>query len=302
MKTTVIISNEYIKVLCGGGKKKIVPQNAYLAPTPKGSVLGGVITDDTALGLAVADMWKKYNLPQKDIELVIDSGAINTKLLTLPALADKLLMGMVRNNFSDLENPDDMVFDYTIINYKNADGGYTVLACAADKDFLGSYIELFEKQQIKLEKIDISVNCEIRLVSKLSALKNKTFILAVADKSHISTSLFVNGAYRFSSRSRLVSAYGSEEYMGEITQLLSSMVQFNRSEKTGFEVENIYIGGLKSDAELICGRIKSALTIETAPFSKFAEIDLKKAKLYDGSESTLFRSADLVHSLGAIID
>ena len=52
---------------------------------------------------------------QKKLNLVIDSSSIQIKILDAPRLNQKKLLQYVKGEFPEIENPDDMVFDYSAL-------------------------------------------------------------------------------------------------------------------------------------------------------------------------------------------
>ena len=70
------------------------------------------------------------------------------------------------------------------------------------------------------------------------AAKDKTCILACADKNTLLLLLFVNGKYRFSNRVRLFYENGTEDYAGEVCSAVSSMIQFSKSQRYGSDIDD----------------------------------------------------------------
>ena len=56
--------------------------------------------------------------------------------------------------------------------------------------------------------------------------------------------LFVDGAFAFFSSTRLFSARGTEESYAEIGRIVSSLMQFNASQRNGRAVGDVWFGGL----------------------------------------------------------
>ena len=297
---SVFISNETIQVGIGGKSgKKVVLKSFITAPVEDGSILNGVITNEAALGRLINDVWTKHKLPRSKINLIIDSGGVSTKIVKVPNVKEDMIISVIKDNFSEFDDLDARVIDFSILNPKNEDGGITALACTADDELIQSYIELFKKQNIKLEKIDLTLNCLIRLAKGIKALKEKTYIIAVTDKNTISLTLFINGQYRFSNRSRFVSERNSDELMDELTRVLSSMVQFNKSEKSGFDITNVYCCGLTDTEEKMCPIVTISLGITTTVFPAYNEAAIN-VKTYAVAGETVHQLApdDCIYTLG----
>ena len=81
MITSVYISNEKIQVLTGEGDKKgrLDVKACMYATLPEKAMTNGVINDEIGVKEAIQKVWDKYNLPKRDVHLVIDSGTILNK-------------------------------------------------------------------------------------------------------------------------------------------------------------------------------------------------------------------------------
>lgn len=300
MTTSVYISNEIIQITMGRLKSgKIVVEKYYSTPLEANCIIGGVITDSSVLSAHITGFWKKYALPTSKVHLIVDSSSVSVKKMLLPRLSLPKLEQLVINDYSEFDGETQRIYDFTVIDEKNSEGGVTLLACATEDDFIASYVELFESCGISIEKIDIGVNCQISLVKRIKLLSDKTFILAVMDGNTISTTLFVNGKYSFSNRSRIVAERGSSEIIEEIMRKISSIVQFNKSEKTGFEITDCFFGGLSFSEINMCEFLSSALMMNIAVFPDFPEINILHNK---NQNDVIFHSSDCIYALGNLAE
>lgn len=297
---SVFISNEKLQVGIGGKSGgKAVLKKFITAPVEDGSILNGVITNEFALGKLISNVWQANKIPTKDINLIIDSGGISTKIVKLPNTKEEEMISVIKDNFSEFDDLDKRVIDFSVLNLKTEDGGISALACTAEDDLIQSYIDLFEKQKISLSRIDLTLNCLIRLSKSIKALKGKTYVIAVMDKNTVSLTLFVNGQYRFSNRSRFVSERNSSELIEEISRVLSSIIQFNKSEKSGFDITNIYCCGMTGDEEKMCPQITNSLGITTTVFPPYQELAVNvKTYAVAGEAAQQLEAADCIYTMG----
>lgn len=244
MATSIYISNERIDIVQGSVKsKKIVVKNVIDIPITEGAIINGVITDEFEITQKLKEAFDKNPSLDKNILLTVDSGSIYVKKLTVPALNVRKLRGIIKDNFSEIEGYEDFLYDFATLDMGNKKDGVLVLACAVEKDLIESYYEIFKKLDIKIKKINISHACAISLISKVGTLLNDTFVISILDKNNMSNILFVNGVYSYSNRTRLVEQRGSEACASEIFGNLSSLIQFNKSEKNGTDIESFYFCG-----------------------------------------------------------
>lgn len=247
--TSVYISNESIQVIIGQKSgKKLKIKKIITEPVAEGCILNGVITDDAALKSQLSELWAAYKLPKKGLHLMLESSSVNTKVVTLPNVSKQsYMLKLLAESFPDADD-GEAVYDYKPLS-ASPDGGITVLGCQTERAFVKSYIELFESAKLKLECIDLALTGQIRMAQFCKALSERTYILVVIDKNTVSQFLFINGQYRFSNRQRVIYNRDTPELADELARLLSSMVQFNKSEKSGAEITDIYFCGF-SDNEI----------------------------------------------------
>lgn len=248
MATSIYISNEKIDIVQGSVKsKKIKINNVIDIPITEGAIINGVITDEYEISEKLKEAFDKNPSLDKNILLTVDSGSIYVKKLTVPAISAKKLRNIIKDNFSEIEGYEDFLYDFATLDMGEKKDGALVLACAVERELIESYYDIFKKLNIKIKKINISHACAISLISKVGTYLNDTFVISILDKNNMSNLLFVNGVYSYSNRTRLVEHRGSDACASEISNILSSLIQFNKSEKNGTEIENFYFCGVNEN-------------------------------------------------------
>lgn len=302
MKTSVYITNEAVQVVQGhiSGKKIVVDKYISESFIEDGCIINGVVTNESVLINQITSLWRKECLPKKDVYLIVDSGSVPNKILKLPNVPERQLLNVISDNFSDMGNAENRIFDYTILDKQNEDGGITVLACTAEEEFITGYIELFKKCGIGIGKMSLALGCQISYVDRVKELHDKTFIIALLDKNTIYCTLFVKGKYRFSNRNRIVAERNSEDMADEIERKISSIVQFNKSEKNDADITNIYFGGLNEEELYICTQVSQSVGISSEIMPNWAIIDIKVNKKKKNSDGIKLKSADFIYALGNI--
>lgn len=244
MATSIYISNERIDIVQGSVKlKKIIVKNVIDIPITEGAIINGVITDEFEITEKLKEAFEKNPKLDKNILLTVDSGSIYTKKLTVPALSVRKLKGIIKENFSEIEGYENLLYDFATLDMGDKKDGALVLACAVERELIENYYDIFKKLNIKIKKINISHACAISLISMVGTLLNNTFVISILDKNNMSNLLFVNGIYSYSNRIRLVEQRGSAACYQEISNNLSSLIQFNKSEKNGTDIESFYFCG-----------------------------------------------------------
>ena len=90
MITSVYLSNNNIRAVVGQSSgKKIRIRNVYSRQIQEGSLINGVITNESQLSEELATFWSENQLPKKRVELVISSSEFVMKTVTLPVSGKK---------------------------------------------------------------------------------------------------------------------------------------------------------------------------------------------------------------------
>ena len=290
VKTSVYISNESIQVVTGSfSGKKVVIKDIVETKVQEGCILNGVITDPQAMKQSI----ESAHIDAKSISLVIDGTSIMTKLLEVPLLKDKeKLRVVISDSFQDIENRDNMITDYMVLDEKNAQGGATVLATLVEKDFIAEYIELFESAGLKIDSIDISLSCMIKYIMNINRLIDETFVYAVVDKHTVTFVLFVEGDYRFSRRIRIMNENDTNEMFEELVRTLLNLIQFNKSEKSAHDITDFYFSGFKKADYDFYRKLTDAIGVNVS------SADIPDEIRYKGSENI----NNFVYAIGNIID
>lgn len=302
METSVYLSGKELKIVVGTANKKGFGIKSFISvPMPADTMINGIITSDFEIKKLVADVWDKYKLPKKDISIAIDSGSMLLKPMVVPVTNEDNLMDIIKREFSDLENADEMLYDYSIEKPRVEDGGALVVVYAAERSLIGSYVDLFsDVKGAKIKCITPAQDCCIKLMRLCREMAGKTAILAVLDGNMLSLMLFVNGTYRFSNRSRLISDRGTPEISDEISSALSYIIQFNRSERSGYDVTDIYFCGVTEEDNNLINMM--SLLFDKQCVTKFPFLDkivrYKKSGMYPLQSSD---PADYVFCLGNMI-
>lgn len=118
------LSNRHIRIVDGTvSGQRVTVQAMYDEEDTRGCILNGIVMDVDAFSDLMRTIWKKYNLPRKDVHLVINSSQFTTKILELPKQSEKLLMQFISREFSDVERIEDPVYSYYLLEDKKGARG-----------------------------------------------------------------------------------------------------------------------------------------------------------------------------------
>lgn len=249
MSICVYCSAAFIKVVDGaqsGNKLRVSSFEAY--PVPEGVIINGVITDEEAMVALLKEMKQSNVLPQKPISLVVDSSNIMMRTLNAPLLSPKEISRFVFNELSMYQEEEtDMLYDYTVLEPRLPSGGASVLGVAASRQLIDSYQRLFRAAGFTLKSINLGINCQIKLARFLKLLKDEAYILAQVDGNNLVLSLYDGENFLLANRYRLLFGFGTDGWYGEFGDHLSSMIQFNKGQKSNREISTVFADGLSEE-------------------------------------------------------
>lgn len=260
MGISVYLSNDNVQIIEGDtSKNQIVIQKIYNVRIPEGAMLNGVIISDYLFGEAIQSIWEKFHLQKTGIRLVIESTQFFTRVVTVPKQNDKKMLETIKKEFSEIEQQDKYLFDYRIIEENKKTGLCQVICSAAGMDFIKSYVDFFKEKQIVIEGIDVALNAQLKVYEKIEGITEHTFITSILDGNNLINTLIVQGKFKYTSRSRLFSDAGTEDFGLEMARTISSIMQFHSAEKIEQKIEAVYLGGFDENNYEICSSLISEL-------------------------------------------
>jgi Tfp pilus assembly PilM family ATPase len=266
MVTTVYIGNDTLKVMTGQvSGNKIQVKKCVKIPMEEGLILNGVLLNAGVIQTKLEETFKSAQIPKKGIHLVIDGSSVSIKVLKVPLLPPKKMLGRLQSEFTDM-NLSGMVMDYSIVTPKNEEGTATILASVVQREFIENYVKLFREAKLELECIDVSSNSIMKLCRKIKSVSDTTFSMMVLDNNILVQTLFVNGIFKMVRRNRLLSQRGTEEFDKEVEKNISNMIQFNRSEKTGSEIGCFYLCGFPEEIKQKFIKYREDTGVDVAAF------------------------------------
>lgn len=277
MSVHVYISNNKIQVLLGSYvKNRLQVQSVCEEPLEEGCILNGIIMNAFSLQNTITQMWQKYNLPAKGVHLVVNGSSVTVKPMKIPQTAPKNVPGLIRTEFRDMENIQNLIVDYSVTNLKNPDGTCSILAVLSTKEFIMSYVNLFKEAKIDLEVIDLVQNCLIKLMKRFKSLQGKTYAVFILDKNMLMQCLFSNDNFVMTRRSRILAEPEDPGFEREIGQNINSIIQFNKSEQTGSDITEFYLSGFPDAAVPLFPRFEENFHVQVRTFPEYtpAEITL----------------------------
>ncbi len=277
METTICFLNDRIIAMSGTlTKNHVHVQNFKVFELSEGSIINGVITNSSSVKSVLKQIKDDASIFSKSISLIINSSLVYIKQATIPNASKSQIITFVKNEFIGIDsNNTEMLFDYSLIKdekHKEKTNSSSIVCYAVEKNMIKGIIELFEEEEITLSSINVSTNCLIKLASAVPSLENKTYAIANVDKNNITLVLFVNNKYYYSTRARLIHDFETEEFFQEISTQLSALNQFNKSQKNGGDISEVFLCGLSQEQSELCSQYISDLGIKNSSTDIFSSV------------------------------
>ena len=92
----------------------------------------------------------------------------------------------------------------------------------------------------------------LRLLHAMPSLQSMTFVCLCFEGSSVLSLLVENGAYRYSSRSRVFSEPGTLDFGTEITRSVSGTMQFHTAGRPASPLTDVFYAGCPDDDFEVC--------------------------------------------------
>ncbi|MCJ7835751.1 hypothetical protein MUB23_10165 [Cuneatibacter sp. NSJ-177] len=249
MITSIYLSNRNIQVTLGDRGKTGQVKKSFSVQILEGSLLNGMVTDEAELTRQLEEIWSKYQLPKKNVELVVDSSRWVSKVVTAPQAKPSVILKNLPLEFADSERQEDACYDYMTLRKLPEGKLQEVMAIMGDSAYVENYCQIFQHIGVELTKMTSARTSAIKLLTPLLAPKKQTCVVMILDGSTLNSMLWLNGAFAYVNKKRLFCERGGAELGMELVRNISSMIQFHASLKSGQEVKSVYLCGV-SETEL----------------------------------------------------
>ena len=249
---TVYLTNTEIQAVSGSAiGKKYRMNKVWRQELPQDALHNGDINDAVLLKEAVTAFWKENKLP-KTANLVISGSRFVLKTIDTPQIRGRRLRAFIAREFSDLDRSTQPVFTCFPLSADGKKKQVQYLAAVGERPFLNKITGVFQQAGVKLTAADSSLGCSIRVLRSLSALKKKTSIVQLLEGNSLTSLLFVNGEYAYSTANRVTAAPESFEFGINVARIISSILQFSKAQYADDAVTDVFLGGFSQESVEVC--------------------------------------------------
>lgn len=243
MNTTVLALQEE-QVLAAVGRPGAKPsvQALYRAPAHG----GGMENWERAVGA----LWQAHDLPTRGITLVLPDEAVTTHTVTAPRMPESRLEELVQHEMR-AHDGQPVAADYLPLG-TDADGRQQLFCAACRKETMAGYLAMADRLGLRLGSVTVPMAGRLRLLRAMPSLQSMTFVCLCFEGSSVLSLLVENGAYRYSSRSRVFSEPGTLDFGTEITRSISGTMQFHTTGRPASPLTDVFYAGCPDDDFEVC--------------------------------------------------
>jgi len=257
MATSIYLSNNMIQVVVGNKSNKMPAISQVIQEIiPEGSILNGIITNDVDLMEHIQEIWRTHQLPTKEVELVINSAKVSTKMLTVAKLPPKKVYSILPLEFTDVDVTGNALYDYAIWEEFKDSKTMEIMGIVAEEAYIRSFVELFEKLGVSLSRITFARGVIRRFLSQVSVLKQDASVILMIDGNALVTLLWVDDKYVYMDKKRLFVEQGTAGFVNEAIRSINNIAQLHSSQKIDKPLKHVYtIGISQTDIEEMSNQI-----------------------------------------------
>lgn len=234
--TVIVIQDECILVASGKAGKPPKVQEIERIP------LNG-------FGNAI-ELWKEAlrEYTQKHhpgpVKMVFPSSYSSSRITQIPYATGKELTRMAENIVAETEG--DSVMDYSVIS-ADRKNGVTLCCGSADDAIITQVIEFCREIGLQIREITVYVESYLRVMAHQKNHSRKTAIYLLFEENSVTSLLYREGVYLYSTKSRIFSERGTLDFGTEIVRLVSGILQFYATTKSEAPITDVYYAGCQTD-------------------------------------------------------
>lgn len=245
MSVTVYLSNTDVEVISGQSNGKGVSvSHVYSAQMPEGSFLNGVITDPEGLEYTLSNMWSTYKLPKKGIRLVINTTQISVRVIDMPIMSKTKADQYLQREFEERSGERKRLLGFYVLSKDPKKKIMKVCTELADIDFIATFVNVFAAAGIVLSEVNSGIGVSVNFLKRLQFASDTNCVVMLRDAMTVTAIYLVKGEYFYSTTARTFNSPGTLEFAGEISNTISQIEQFSKSEKVEDSISQVYLAGM----------------------------------------------------------
>ena len=214
------------------------------------------------------EQWKKALLAYKakehpgSVKLVLPSNYSSTRISQIPFATGKQLTKMAEHVVS--ESAAEGIVDYGITHVDKKQG-VTVCCASVEENICNRLMAMCEEIQLPVREITVPMEAYLKGLSQLKTYVDKTAIFLFFEDSGVTSILYRDGVYLYSTRSRIFSERGTLDFGTEIVRNISGIIQFYATTTSGIPITDVYYAGCMDDDFEVCFDGIHMMNLHAAP-------------------------------------
>lgn len=253
--TVIILQDDGITAVTGkyARKPRVDKVVSYSARVPG---------DNAAMWKDALNQFAEEGLPKGKVKLILAPSVSSQRVQRMSYAKGKALKKMVTRAMKTAF--ESSVSDFGVI-HGNKKTGVVVCAAGCDGDELKDLLSFCAKLGINVDSVTVSIEGLLRVINSVKAYRGKTAMYLFFDGYAVTTILYKEGIYLYSSRTRIFSERGTTNFGVEMQRTVSGILQFYTTTKPEDNLTELYYAGCDDDDFIVAVDGINALGLEVRP-------------------------------------
>lgn len=201
------------------------------------------------------EQWKQALIKYKQecrpdkVKLILPTTYSSARITQVPYAGGRELTKMAANVMQ--EAVGDGIADYGIVQ-SDKKKGISVCTAAAEADTLEEILGICKETGLNVEAVTVPMEGYLKGLSAIKAYEKVTAVFLLFEDSSVTSVLYQNGVYMYSTRSRIFSERGTLDFGTEIARNISGILQFYSTRKADTPITGVYYAGCAQDDFEVC--------------------------------------------------
>lgn len=209
-------------------------------------------------------IWKGESYKGGSIKLVLPSIYASSRIHRIPYAKGRQLKQLA-DHVAEAED-SEKISDYGICD-SDKHRGITLCHASVEPETLQEILNIFNSLDLPVAGVTVLMESYLKVLSKLKEAENKTAIYLFFEDSGVTSLLYQEGNYLYSTRSRIFSERGTLDFETEIVRNLSGIKQFYATTSPGGTITDVFYAGCREDDFEVCLPGIQSLNIEPSPLN-----------------------------------
>lgn len=255
MSDTVIILQDE-SVLVAEGKSGKVPEVTRAKRIP----IDGFSDSFEQWKEAIRKYKQRYDF--SEAKIVLPATYSSSRVMQIPYAKGKQLTRMAEHVMK--ESRSEELTDYAVIKADKSQG--ICLCCGgAEEEVLRKLAGIGEELQFSIKEVTVPMEGYLNILLRQPEIQGQTAIVLLFEEGSVTSILFRDGQYLYSTRSRLFSERGTLDFGTEIVRNVSGILQFYATTKSEHPIKEVYYAGCNPDDFIVSEDGLREMNLEVTP-------------------------------------